>query len=272
MRTISIVSTIRPSRTDNLRPVNVVVAGWYPDPTMRFELRYHNGNGWTADVSTNGERFVDPNGTSPSPNPSPAPHQPHQQHAQPSGDRNGTAVAAMVMGIIAIVIGWMPVIVVLGLIAAILAIVLGVAGTKRAKRTGSGKGFALAGMITGAVGLLVCIGGVIFTISLFRAIDRFDSPAENVADITSCTRVGNDVTAVGHLTNLSDQNAEFSVRVYFVRPGTDNPRRQILVDLGQLAPGEQTSFEVTRSVQLDEVDCIVGAVRGPLPYGIDPGT
>ena len=36
--------------------------GWYPDPSGRFEFRFHNGSLWTADVSTNGQRYVDPLG------------------------------------------------------------------------------------------------------------------------------------------------------------------------------------------------------------------
>ncbi|MBK8333056.1 MAG: DUF2510 domain-containing protein [Acidimicrobiaceae bacterium] len=34
-------------------------AGWHPDPTGRFEFRYYNGQRWTADVSLNGQRFID---------------------------------------------------------------------------------------------------------------------------------------------------------------------------------------------------------------------
>ena len=36
------------------------VSGWYPDPTGRFEYRYHNDQVWTADVASAGQRFVDP--------------------------------------------------------------------------------------------------------------------------------------------------------------------------------------------------------------------
>jgi len=34
--------------------------GWYPDPFRRFELRYFNGQRWTGDVSTHGNRMIDP--------------------------------------------------------------------------------------------------------------------------------------------------------------------------------------------------------------------
>jgi hypothetical protein len=241
--------------------VSSTTAGWYPDPTSRFELRYHNGAAWTADVSTDGERYVDPNGARPSATPPTAPQ-----------GRNPHATASMVLGIVAIVIGWMPFVVALGAIAAVLAVVFGTIGRTRAKRSGTGGSFAVTGLITGAVGLLVCVGGVLLTVSLVNAIDDFENPPEHSVMITSCGRDGAEVTATGELTNLSTSASEFSVRLFFVRPGTDNPRRQALVELGSVAPAERVTFEVTRAVAVDEIDCIVKAVRGPLPYGIDPGT
>ena len=41
----------------------VATPNWYPDPTGRFEYRFYNGQQWTADVSVNGHRSVDPFGT-----------------------------------------------------------------------------------------------------------------------------------------------------------------------------------------------------------------
>ncbi|MDA3032685.1 MAG: hypothetical protein O3B90_10220, partial [Actinomycetota bacterium] len=104
-----------------------------------------------------------------------------------------------------------------------------------------------------------------------RAIDSFETPAENNTAITSCEREGNDVTAKGELTNASDDTASFTVRVSFVRPNTDNSRRQANVIISDVGPGETRSFEVVRAVALDEVDCIIASVRGELPFGVDPG-
>ena len=33
--------------------------GWYPDPFGRFQVRYWDGDAWTANVSTNGQTAVD---------------------------------------------------------------------------------------------------------------------------------------------------------------------------------------------------------------------
>ena len=38
----------------------MAAAGWYPDPTGRFEFRYFDGADWTGSVSRAGEQFVDP--------------------------------------------------------------------------------------------------------------------------------------------------------------------------------------------------------------------
>lgn len=41
-------------------------AGWYPDPLGRFDHRWYDGTRWTADVSLDGVRRVDPAGITPS--------------------------------------------------------------------------------------------------------------------------------------------------------------------------------------------------------------
>ena len=209
--------------------MNDVQAGWYPDPASRFELRYHNGVAWTADVSTNGDRYVDPLGTAPGAAVHQNTQQPTQQTRQQPGARNGAATASMVLGIVTIVVGWLPFIFAMAAVAGVMAIVLGLRARRRAKA------------------------------------------ADNGTAITSCERNGNDVTAQGELTNISSNASSFTVRVFFVRPGTDNPRRQANVIISDVEPGEKRSFEVVRSVQLEKVDCIIGSVRGELPFGVDPG-
>lgn len=262
---------VRGEHGDSLRRVNDVRAGWHPDPTSRFELRYHNGAAWTADVSTSGDRFVDPLGTAPGVSgPQLAPHQ-----TPPPGTKNSAATASMILGIVAIVLGWLPFVFAAAAVAGVLAIVLGLRARRRAKTPGPqfgvGNGMATAGLILGPIGLLACVGGLVFSIVMVGAIDRFENPAGNNTAITSCERDGNDVAAQGELTNVSGNIASFTVRVSFVRPGTDNPRRQANVIVSDVEPGETRSFEAIRSVSLDKVDCIIGSVRGELPFGVDPG-
>lgn len=267
--------------------------GWHPDPARRFDLRYHNGRSWTADVSTDGERFVDPAGSRPTrpaaaqpdaaavsdhshrPNDStvssPGQGPPGQATPGPRSEGNPIATASMVLGIIAVGLGWIPVVVVIGAIAAVFAIAFGITGRRRSVVSGRGSGFATAGLVLGGLGIAVCVVGVLLSVALFDAIDRFENPAANTTTITSCDRQDNEITARGTVVNSSEERASYSVRIYFVRPGTDNPRSQRTVLVDDVDPGATAEFSVTANVGDVELDCIVGAVRGPLPYGIDPG-
>jgi hypothetical protein len=44
-----------------LRPLRA--AGWYPDPTERFELRWFDGDRWSELVTVDGEKAIDLNPT-----------------------------------------------------------------------------------------------------------------------------------------------------------------------------------------------------------------
>jgi hypothetical protein len=41
-------------------PVVTTPAGWYPDPSGRFEMRYWDGQQWTEYVSRAGQQYTDP--------------------------------------------------------------------------------------------------------------------------------------------------------------------------------------------------------------------
>lgn len=232
-------------------------AGWYADPLGRYEHRYHNGRAWTADVSDTGDRFVDPLGTAPgalSDNAHPSPR----------------ATTAMVLGIVAICIGWFPYVAVAGAVCALLAIVLGISARGRAASPGStAASRARIGIATGAVGLVVAALGLAFTVIVARALDRYGDPAPNDAVVTSCEATAGVVAATGELTNLGDSEADFTVRVAIMRPGTDNVHRTATVEVDDVAAGVTVPFELMVEVALDEVDCTVHDVDGPLPFGLD---
>jgi Protein of unknown function (DUF2510) len=235
--------------------------GWYPDPSGRFEFRFHNGSLWTADVSTNGQRYVDPLGASPS---TPRP----TLSGQPVV-RNGLALASMILGIVAVSIAWMPFVVVVGAVCAVLAVIFGVIGLVRARRTAQGTGFAIAGLVTGLLASALCVVGVIFSFAVVRAVDRFDNPAANRVTVSSCELDGTTATVVGEIENLDDVDADFTVRIAFTRPGTDNTHRSGRAFVDDVAPGESATFELTRQVDLDAIDCVVTDVTGPLPFGLE---
>ncbi len=41
-------------------PAATVPAGWYADPSGRFELRYWDGSQWTEHVARGGQQYTDP--------------------------------------------------------------------------------------------------------------------------------------------------------------------------------------------------------------------
>ena len=235
--------------------------GWYADPLRRFELRYYNGAKWTADVSTGGERFVDPLGID---------VEPHSRQPARSGAAAPTslATASMVLGIVAVATAWIPFVVVVGAIAAVLALVFGTLAIRRSGPAGDGRSRAVIGLITGGSGLLAAALGAVLTFVVLDVYDSYLNPSSHEAVITSCEVVGSRAIATGRLENLGDDTSDFSVLVGFVRPGTDNPHRTTRVTLDDVEAGTSAPFDAERQIELDDVDCVVVEVTGPLPFGL----
>ena len=229
--------------------------GWYPDPAGRFETRFHNGHAWTADVSTNGDRYVDPLGVG-----TPQP---------PDSQPNRLATAAMVLGIISLAVGWMPFLFVVGAIAALLALVFGTVGLRHSRASDSGRSYAVTGLVTGGVGLITCVVGLLLSIVVIDALDRYNHPNPNEAVISTCDLSGSTATLIGELTNLGDDTADFSIDTAFLRPGTNNAHRSARIAVNNVAAGTSAEFEVTRDVSLAEIECIIRDVDGPLPFGLE---
>lgn len=89
----------------------------------------------------------------------PAPQQPQQQG-------NGLAVAGMVLGIISIVLCWVPF---LDQILALLAIIFGAIGMGKANKIGgTGKGFATAGLVMGIIAMILGIAIIVMAMTAAR--------------------------------------------------------------------------------------------------------
>lgn len=252
-----------------------VTPGWYADPLRRFELRWFNGADWTADVANGEHRFVDPQGTRVLPAGDAATRSATGSTADPATTPSGSsagnpiASAAMALGIVAVAISWLPFVVVLGFVAALLAIAFGTIGLRRAGTTGDGRGRAIAGIATGASAIVAATIGVALSIITLNAYDEYLEPVAHEVAITECTLVGSRATAQGTIENLGADAADFSVLVGFVRVGTDNEHRTARATLDDVAPGERRTFEVQRQVELEAVDCLVVDVNGPLPFGVE---
>lgn len=237
---------------------------WYPDPTGRHELRYHNGSSWTGDVATDGERWVDPLGPDGV-----------TRFVESSGPANGHAVAALTCGIIAVAFGWMPVLFAIGAVLAALAIVFGASGLRRARAGARGRGMALAGLLTGIGGVLVSITGLVFTIVLVRALDEYENPSAHRVAVAECTISADSVEIAGTLRNDGDQRSEFTVAVPLIRGGSGLPITTVRQRVGPLAPGATADWEVRRPLVVgaeiaDTAECGPPEVSGPLPFGVVP--
>jgi hypothetical protein len=81
---------------------------------------------------------------------------------------NGLAVAGMVLGIIGLVLCWIPFV---GAACALIGLILSALGMSKANKGASGKGMAIAGLVCGIVGL---IASVVFTWMTMVAVKGFD--------------------------------------------------------------------------------------------------
>lgn len=106
--------------------------------------------------------------------------QPHQDvygYGQPAGypyaapvtkKAPGMALAAMILGIAAVLTGFL----VFGALLGIAAIILGALSLKKTKEVGAGKAFALTGIITGAVSVLISICMLFIIISFAQTTQK----------------------------------------------------------------------------------------------------
>lgn len=91
------------------------------------------------------------------------------QYGAPTGPTktNGLALTALIVGIAALVLCWVPV---LGLLLGIVAVILGILGMKKAS-DGGGKGLAIGGLATGALALLIGLFVTVTVLFLANAVD-----------------------------------------------------------------------------------------------------
>jgi hypothetical protein len=232
-------------------------SGWFPDPNGRYEHRYFNGRAWTADVADGGQRTIDPLGSTPSPAAGVAP--------APRG--NGIATAALVCGIGAVLLAWIPFIVVAGFVLAVLALVFGVQGVRRANVADSGRGQALAGIVLGALGVALTVIGVILSVVAFREVRAFLNPVAHDVEVTSCTVADGVATAEGTLTNRDDDPARFTV---FVELRVGDARSEHADRLELLDPAATATWRVTEfnAGTAETCDAAEVHVFGPFPFDV----
>lgn len=102
----------------------------------------------------------------------------------PQSGGSGLAVAALVLGVVSLLLCWVPIVNNLFAVTAIVAIVLGLVAARRAKRGRStGRGTARAGWILGVVALVGVIGTQAFYASVLDDVsDEIDRSMEDAKD------------------------------------------------------------------------------------------
>ena len=184
---------------------------------------------------------------------------------------NRIATAAMVCGIIGIVLAWVPLIFVAGTVLGILALIFGVKGLGKSKTTGKGHGFAMAGIATGIAALLLSIVGVILSVAVFRVIDDFTNPGPFDLQAVECRPTELGSTATGVLINTSASERDYTV---FVKVTTPSDRsgggRTSVVELDGVPAGGEAPWAAEVASAIGEQSCSVEVdVQGPFPFGLE---
>ena len=127
-------------------------------------------------------------------------HQP--PHQQPQGTwqaggpatqpppTNGLAVAAMIIGILALLVSWIPFVGLLGVVGGAIALLLGLLGRGRAKKIDNGGALAVTGIITGLLAVLVGIASTVLPVLFFQGMigdfEAVDRCIEQTGDEQAC--------------------------------------------------------------------------------------
>jgi hypothetical protein len=261
----------------NDRP-NDIPAGWFPDPLGRYDHRWYNGSSWTADVSVNGARFVDPLPLAGPTGPAVAvpmgsvPGMTYQGVGVPGPRPTRTmAVLSLIAGLVSVTTGWMPIFFVVGGAAGIAAIVLGVIARNRAREgRATGGGMATAGLVLGPIGLASCVVGVMLTGVVLREVREYTEIGPYDVEITSCVAEAGSVRISGTIENLDQDEHDYSI-VLEALDGRDVLERDDIT-VEAVEPGELREWErlmLTGSTP-DAPECEVFSVNGPFPFGLDP--
>lgn len=244
-------------------------ADWYPDPTGRFEFRYHNGVSWTGDVSADGHRFLDPL-RAPTMGSAPPPFA-----TVPFRESTGTAKAkaSFILALCSFLVGWVPFLCVLAAAAAILALIFGIGVLRRHRREQRpaidrpGRGYAVAGLAIAPIGLVVSGIGVWLSVLTLREVRSFTEVGRYSTTDVSCTVDSRLATYRGTITNESGRTRSYEVTVEFLRPGTSVRRYIASTSVDDVEPGATANVIVNEVVTDEELDCNLVSVTGPLPFG-----
>jgi predicted PurR-regulated permease PerM len=92
--------------------------------------------------------------------------------------RNGFGIAALVLGILALVLCWTAI---GGIVLGVLAVIFAILGIRRANRQeATNKGMAISGLVTGVIGLIIAVVLIVILGSFWSVLKG------SVSDYTHC--------------------------------------------------------------------------------------
>jgi Na+/proline symporter len=95
-----------------------------------------------------------------------------QQIVYVERQKNGMAVAALVLGIVGAVFGLIPLTFIIAFICGTLGVIFGVVGWRKANRGLGRKGMAISGFILGIIAVLLAVAGVVIVDEAVTDLDR----------------------------------------------------------------------------------------------------
>ena len=149
-----------------------------------------------------------------------------------------------------------------------LAVVALVTGWRRARpgENAIGRGTAIAGLVTGATALGLCVIGVLFSISAVREVGAFIDPEPHVTTVDGCAVEPGEIIVTGTVENTGEAAEDFTVYGVVTEPD-DVP--DLMTTLDAVAPGEVRPFEMRRTEVVDGSCTARVVVQGPLPWGLE---
>lgn len=219
--------------------------------------------------------------------PQPQPIIPPAYVSQPAAASNGLAIAALVVGIIAFLFGWIGA---LDLLAAITAVILG--GIALAKK--QNKGLAITGLVLGAVALITAlIMTIIWLVALTSAANDTAKEVSNMQSTQQAVANAEHDFTKGTVADFYDisvvaTNVEHGITDTYVKPAAGNELVRVTVSIKNIsdskisvspydfevsADGVSTMRElVSNDSQLDAVSLESGAsVSGTMVFEVKVG-
>lgn len=91
-----------------------------------------------------------------------------QQAPPPTTGSNGLATAGFVLGLVGLLLSWIPVLNILGMLLGVIGVVLAGIGLAKSKKVRAGKGLAIAGIVLGVLAVVVA---VVINVAFVNAVD-----------------------------------------------------------------------------------------------------